>query len=673
MLSKIEEQAQHKSKASKRRRWYYHLIVVMMSSSFEPPPLLLGEMEDDVFTPEEFFEEAIAAAVADAATDASPKKKKQQRRKKSTPAAASNRKRKGQQQSSIEDDASSPSKSRKKLRPPKKCSVTWCTNQSQNGKVCIRHGAQWSKKQCHKEGCINQAINSEVCRRHGATIKQCNINGCSSRALLGGVCKRHGAKIKRCSYDGGRCLNEAKSWGLCSRHGGLVGLCCYTGCINETYWGLCPLHGGPGKDFCCLDGCSSCLGDGGEDDSGEEVKLCLHRGCIEQADIGGVCDRHSDEAYLLCQPCDRNKVISEGGGGGEKVSYEETKKMDDQLTALKASLQLFPIESSTEPQVRKDGAKHASNGEGNKVAKEAHMSRGRKERTEHNSAEEGEEQVCSGTVLDGKSCILHNGVCITHSKRGEINSAVKQTLPNNDVNLASKKPRPPKEPRPLNRRIMAVIGSSSSSNKAMASLLEASGRGEVIVDNINNTRASGRISNGDTRDVDHTKTLEADSNCGGKDGKHCVQEGCFRHVVGEGEIYCKKHLDTKKTCNHDGFTEVVPNSSTFSKQRPKKPRPVILICNNEGCSNKALKSGFCSSHKPKIIHKRCSHEGCKRFAKGKGVCITHGASNQRKLCSVDGCKNQAKRRRVCKKHGAYDDALLQSTTRVDTSSNQTIR
>eukprot|EP00984_Skeletonema_dohrnii_P009318 scaffold3561_cov104-Skeletonema_dohrnii-CCMP3373.AAC.1 len=648
-------------------------------TSYEPPPILLGAEEqgqEEAFIPEEFLEEVVAAAVEEVVAasplDEPKQKKKQRSRKKSTSssdAAAIAKKRKRPHQPSKKDgaaikqnsnSASSPPKKKRRSRPAKQCIHIGCTNQSQNGKVCIRHGALWSKKQCSADDCTKQAINGGVCRRHGAKIKECSHEGCSRHAKLGGACYQH-SKIKRCSHNGGGCLNEAKSWGLCARHGGLVGLCYYKGCITETFWGLCQLHGGPEEDFCCFDGCSNCLVDDEESDY-DGVKLCLHRGCIDLAEIGGVCDRHSDEAYLypLCQPCDKNTDSSEGG---EKALDKEAKKPP----------------TGTKQHVQEHG--NTSNGERNDVAKGTlNMSRGQKESTRKvppNS--EGKVRFCSGGFIDGLSCIMQNGSCITHpkgfweahvSKMAERNAAAKQTLPNNnnDVKPASKKTRPPKPSAPSKRRLLAVIGSSSTSNTAMASLLQASGRGEVIANDANNTRRADKTSNSVIvrQDTDHNKALEVvDRNCGEKDGKHCVREGCFRYVVEEGGLHCKRHRDTNttKTCKYDGCAEVVPFSSTFCEQhvpkpRPKKPRPAKPICNHEGCDNKALKSGFCSSHKPKIIHKRCSHEGCPRFAKAKGVCITHGATIQRKLCSVDGCQNQAKRRRVCKKHGAYDDSLF---------------
>ena len=491
-----------------------------------PPPILLGVVEEerrDIEIPEELQEEFVAEAVADAGVSKKDDDATKQRNNNS--------------------ESSSPPKRKKKrkYKPAKTCSVIGCTNQSQNGKVCIRHGAPWSKKQCSVDNCTKQAINGGVCRKHGGKIKECNREGCKKHAKLGGACHEH-SNIQRCSHSVGgngryygRCLNEAKSWGLCARHGGLVGLCYSKGCINKTYWGLCHFHGGPEEDFCCLDGCSNCQGEESDSDSDddERVRLCLHKGCIDLAETGGVCGRHSDEAYLLyplCQPCDKNKVY------GEDASDDKTK---------------LPA---------------------------------------------------------------------------------KQTLPNNKKN----------------------------------------GRGDVIAnDDVESARKADKISDSVTARqdaADHKKVLEVvDRNCVGKDGRHCILEGCFRYCMIEGGLYCKRHRDTNtlKICKQDGCSVIVSRIGIYCQQHvimpppPKKqPRRATIICNHEGCSSKASKSGFCSMHKPKVIQKRCSHKGCPRFAKAKGVCITHGAVIQRKLCSVDGCNNQAKRRRVCKKHGAYDHSLF---------------
>lgn len=521
-----------------------------LMSAYEPPPILLGaEVEGDAVIPEEFLEEIVDAAVADAATTPPPQSKqkmKQQGRGKFSSSdavtTASTKKRKSRKQSSKNngDDSSPPSKRKRKgkSRPAKPCNVIGCNSQSQDGKVCIKHGAPWSKKQCSVDNCTKQAINGGVCRRHGATIKECHHEGCTKHVQLGGACYEH-TTVRRCSHigDRGRCLNEAKSWGLCARHGGLVRLCYDKGCINKTFWGLCQLHGGPDEDFCCLDGCSNCLQDDGEQsdsDEGDRVKLCLHRGCIDLAKVGGVCHRHCDETYLyplVCQPCGKNKVNSEGVG--EKGS-------DEEMTILPTG-----------------------------VKQNVH----------------------------------------------EKNAPRKQTVrkSNNNFTLASSESQPPKPDAPSKLRLLEVV----------------------------------------------------DRNCGGKDERHCVHEGCFRYAMEEGGLRCKKHINTKtvKTCRQVGCSEHVPIIGTYCKQhvimpRQVKPRPPTSICNYAECNNKALKRGFCSLHKPKIIHKRCSHEGCSRFAKAKGVCITHGATIQRKLCSVAGCQNQAKRRRVCKKHGAYDDSIF---------------
>ena len=61
----------------------------------------------------------------------------------------------------------------------KLCRSIGCTNQTQIGGVCMRHGAKRKLKQCRKEGCTNQAKKGGVCKKHGAKvkIKLCSIEG----------------------------------------------------------------------------------------------------------------------------------------------------------------------------------------------------------------------------------------------------------------------------------------------------------------------------------------------------------------------------------------------------------------------------------------------------------------------------------------------------------------
>lgn len=582
-------------------------------------------MEEDATTdnnitllPEEFLEEVVAAAVADASTDE---------------AAAF--------------PSLLPSPPKKKAKSSGNvCNVLGCTNIAQNGGVCIRHGASWSKKQCSVDECTNQAINGGVCRRHGAKVKLCSLGGCNNHAKLAGMCVRHGmTKVKRCSKHG--CLNQAKlSSGLCIAHGGLVALCQHKGCINKTWFGLCHMHGGPqeGIEFCCFEGCANCdisneLGVGvisNDDSDTEEIKLCFHKGCIMPAKGGGVCDMHSDEAYQsqpFTEQCNSKMAIDEGA----QVSKKSPKRM----------------------------------------------------RTSSDQKETANQ--------------------IQNEKKQAADAPPKKKL-----------------------RYIAAIGSSSTSNAEMVSLLKDSGRAVVIP--MSNKYKSNALDT--TNYVDNTPRKDPT-----KDERHCAREGCFRYVMENGTSYCKLHgtsNDQIKQMAHNfeevllpagtlgvvikmdaiGMCRVVEKSvedyplnpldviislngmkladvqgseeswaklfdifkdspmklvvcrggvglkqkSTLEKKSPKprehvtKPRRSGRFCISEGCSNKPTKSGFCPSHVPKVEHKRCSIEGCTRFAKGKGVCITHGATVQRKLCSVEGCKNQAKRRRLCKKHGAYDNA-----------------
>jgi len=50
----------------------------------------------------------------------------------------------------------------------KQCSSEGCTTQSQQGGVCVRHGAKPKIKPCSSEGCTNQVRRRGLCRRHGA-------------------------------------------------------------------------------------------------------------------------------------------------------------------------------------------------------------------------------------------------------------------------------------------------------------------------------------------------------------------------------------------------------------------------------------------------------------------------------------------------------------------------
>ena len=589
-------------------------------------------MEEDAATndnnitllPEEFLEEVVAAAVADASTD--------------TDKAAA-----------YPSLLASPPKKKKKSSSGNVCNVLGCTTIAQNGGVCIRHGASWSKKQCSVDECTNQAINGGVCRRHGAKVKLCSVEGCNNHAKLAGMCVRHGmTKVKRCSKHG--CLNQAKRRGVCIKHGANVALCQYKGCINPTWFGLCHMHGGPseGIEFCCFEGCANCfiseeLGVGvisNDDSDTDEIKLCFHNGCIMQAKDGGVCDMHSDEAYQsqpFTVPCKMKTAIDEG----TQVTKKSPKRMRSD-------------EKETANQIQNNEKKQAADA-------------------------------------------------------------------------------PPKK----KLKYIAAIGSSSTSNAGMMSLLKDSGRAVVIP--MSNKYKSNAL---DTNNyVDNTPRKDPT-----KDERHCVREGCFRYVMEKGTSYCKLHGTSRNsTCNgqtkqmsHNfeevllpagtlgvvinmdaiGMCRVVKKSvedypldpldviislngikladvqgseeawaklfDTFKdspmklvvcrggvglkqnstlEKKPSKPREHVTkprrsdrFCISEGCSNKPTKRGFCSLHVPKVEHKRCSIEGCTRFAKGKGLCITHGATVQRKLCSVEGCKNQAKRRRLCKKHGAYDNA-----------------
>ena len=97
---------------------------------------------------------------------------------------------------------------RRKLR----CSFDECTNQVQQGGLCIRHGAivtRYKRRRCSFDGCTDQVQQEGLCIRQGAIIPRCSHE-------LKGRCRRHGAKLQKIQSDGctsgrqyGRVLYEA--------------------------------------------------------------------------------------------------------------------------------------------------------------------------------------------------------------------------------------------------------------------------------------------------------------------------------------------------------------------------------------------------------------------------------------------------------------------------------
>jgi len=101
----------------------------------------------------------------------------------------------------------------------KPCSMEVCTNQSQTGGVCIKHGSKSKLWLCSTDGCPNKARKRKggVCIRHGANRKRCNEEGCTNQSQIGGVCQRHGAYVKLCSSIEG-CIRQAITGGKCFGH-----------------------------------------------------------------------------------------------------------------------------------------------------------------------------------------------------------------------------------------------------------------------------------------------------------------------------------------------------------------------------------------------------------------------------------------------------------------------
>lgn len=97
----------------------------------------------------------------------------------------------------------------------KQCSFFGCTNQEQNGGVCVTHGAK--VKQCSFAGCTNGAMRDvpTMPRREEFVLdKMCCHKGCTNHVKrVGGVCFTH----KVCSHEG--CTHQAMKAGVCVAHG----------------------------------------------------------------------------------------------------------------------------------------------------------------------------------------------------------------------------------------------------------------------------------------------------------------------------------------------------------------------------------------------------------------------------------------------------------------------
>jgi hypothetical protein len=74
-----------------------------------------------------------------------------------------------------------------------RCSFDRCTNQVQQGGLCIRHGAivtRYKSRRCSFDGRTNQVQQGGLCISHDASIIRC-----SHEPLQKGRCRRHGAKL----------------------------------------------------------------------------------------------------------------------------------------------------------------------------------------------------------------------------------------------------------------------------------------------------------------------------------------------------------------------------------------------------------------------------------------------------------------------------------------------
>lgn len=254
-------------------------------------------------------------------------------------------------------------------------------------------------------------------------------------------------------------------------------------------------------------------------------------------------------------------------------------------------------------------------------------------------------------------------------------------------------------------RYIAAIGSSSTSNTEMMSLLKDSGRAVVIpMSNKYKSNAS------DTKNyVDNTPRKDPT-----KDERHCVREGCFRYVMEKGASYCKLHGTSKSTCNGQtkqtayNFEEVLLPAGTLGvviemdaigmcrvveksvEDYPLDPLDVIMSLNGikladvqgseeawtklfdtfkdspmklvvcrggVGLKQKSTlekKSPKPREHvtKPRRSDRFCISEGCSNKPTKRGFCSVHVPKVEHKRCSIEGCTRFAKGKGLCITHGA---------------------
>jgi hypothetical protein len=113
------------------------------------------------------------------------------------------------------------------------CSFGMCTNQSQKGGHCIRHGACLLR--CSHEGCTNNRVQNGRCARHGGKVKKCSHNGCTNNVKVSGLCLRHGAPMQKCIHEG--CTNYRQKGLTCKRHYAPP-KCIHEGCTFDGKKGL---------------------------------------------------------------------------------------------------------------------------------------------------------------------------------------------------------------------------------------------------------------------------------------------------------------------------------------------------------------------------------------------------------------------------------------------------
>jgi hypothetical protein len=109
-------------------------------------------------------------------------------------------------------------------------------------------------------------------------------------------------------------------------------------------------------------------------------------------------------------------------------------------------------------------------------------------------------------------------------------------------------------------------------------------------------------------------------------GANCSVKGCKIKAVIDGRGLCYNHGENKRYCREPGGCDnLIQNQFKCIIHGAKK-----IECKFDGCSNKALKDGYCRRHGGC----KCTIAGCNRPLNQSGMCFSHLKKEKEKLMCV---------------------------------------